>query len=201
MKKTILFSLVLFLTHTIFAQNNSSLSIGSSTPMMDAKMKDISGKEITIKDVMKTNGVLVMFSCNTCPYVIKNQDRTKQISQYALQNNIGVILVNSNEAQRNNADSYTAMQAYAKTQNYTWYYTVDNNSKLADAFGASRTPEVFLFNASGKLMYKGAIDDSPADATKVKQQYLKEAIDAIIANKEITVKESRSIGCSIKRIS
>lgn len=201
MKKTVLLSLIIFLTHTIFAQNNSSISIGSLAPMMDVKMKDILGKEIAIKDAMSKNGVLVMFSCNTCPYVIKNQERTKQIGKYALQNNIGVIVINSNEAQRNDVDSYTAMQTYAKGQAYTWYYTVDNNSKIADAFGASRTPEVFLFNTSGKLMYKGAIDDNPADATNVKQQYLKEAIDAIIANKEISVKESRSVGCGIKRLS
>lgn len=201
MKKIIFSALIAFAVNTVLAQNNESISIGSSLPMMDVKMKDISGKDITIKDAMSKNGVLVMFSCNTCPYVIKNQERTKQIGKYALQNNIGVIIINSNEAQRNDVDSYTAMQAYAKAQNYTWYYTVDNNSKIADAFGASRTPEVFLFNVSSKLVYKGAIDDNPTDAASVKQHYLKEAIDAMVTNKEISVKESRSIGCGIKRLS
>src|SRR5688500_13471541 len=69
--------------------------IGSKIPKAEVKMKDISGNEISLKDAFKENGLLVMFSCNTCPYVVKNQDRTREISKYALANNIGVILLNS----------------------------------------------------------------------------------------------------------
>ena len=114
------------------------LPLGSGIPKADNKLKDISGKEVTLKSAMKENGLLVMFSCNTCPYVIKNQQRTKEICQYALENNIGVVLINSNEAQRDNEDSYEAMKKYAEAQGYKWYYTVDKGSELADAFGASR---------------------------------------------------------------
>src|SRR4051812_7345461 len=127
----------------------TELPIGAFMPKADVKMKDISGKELNLKDAMKGNGLLVMFSCNTCPYVIKNQERTRQVCKYAQEHNIGVILVNSNEAQRSDDDSFEAMQAYAKAQAYQWNYVVDKNSELADAFSASRTPENFLFSKEG----------------------------------------------------
>ena len=178
---------------------SSSLPIGSSLPKADVKMKDISGKEITLNDIKKTNGILVMFSCNTCPYVIGNQSRTKEISGYAIKNNIGVILLNANEGDRNGDNSLESMQAYAKEQGYSWPYAVDKNSELADAFGANRTPECYLFDKNNKLVYHGAIDDSPGDIGSVKRQHLKNAIDEMIEGKNVSVKETRSVGCSIKR--
>lgn len=176
------------------------LPIGADMPKADVKMKDISGKEITLKDAKKKNGLLVMFSCNTCPYVIKNQERTNAIAKYALENNVGVVLVNSNEAMRSDADSYEAMQSYAKDQGFKWYYVVDEKSQLADAFGANRTPETFLFNKDGKLVYHGAIDDNPTDASSVSRHHLKEAINEMNGGKDISVKTSRSVGCTIKRM-
>ena len=86
------------------------LTIGSPMPKADLKMKDISGKEVAMKDALKENGVLVMFSCNTCPYVIKNQERTLAISEYAIKMKVGVIILNSNEAYRGNEDSFDAMK-------------------------------------------------------------------------------------------
>ena len=169
-------------------------------PMAETKMKDISGKEISIKDASQKNGVLVMFSCNTCPYVIRNQSRTKAIAAFARQNQIGVILLNSNEAEREGDDSFSAMQAYAKQQGYDFFYAVDTNSKLADAFGATRTPEVYLFDAKGILQYKGAIDDNPVDVNSVKRVHVKEAISEMVNGKTVSVKESRSMGCGIKRV-
>jgi peroxiredoxin len=178
----------------------TELPIGADMPKAEVKMKDISGKEITLKDAKKKGGLLVMFSCNTCPYVVKNQGRTNGVAAYAEKNGIGVIIVNSNEAQRNGDDSFSAMQKYAKDQGYKWYYVVDKNSELADAFGANRTPETFLFNSDGKLVYHGAIDDSPADAKNVARNHLKEAIDEMKGGKDVTVKTSRSVGCGIKRL-
>ena len=175
------------------------LTIGSTMPKADLKMKDISGKEVAIKDAKKDNGVLVMFSCNTCPYVVKNQERTIMISEYAAKNNVGVIILNSNEALRADDDSYSAMQAYAKDQHYKWNYVVDKNHEVADAFGANRTPECFLFDKNLKLVYHGAIDDSPADVTAIQRNHLQLAINEMVAGKEVTVKESRSVGCTIKR--
>jgi peroxiredoxin len=175
------------------------LKIGSGMPMSDVKMKDISGKEISLKEAAGKNGTLVMFSCNTCPYVVKNQTRTNEIMEYALKNNVGAIILNSNEANRGKDDSFKDMQAYAKEQGYKWYYAVDQNNAIADAFGASRTPEIYLFDDGGKLVYHGAIDDSPADAASVKRVHAKVAIDEMVSGKDVSVKTSKSIGCAIKR--
>jgi len=175
------------------------LPIGGAMPKGDVKMKDISGREISLKEATKKNGLLVMFSCNTCPYVVKNQQRTREVCQYALDNGLGVVLVNANEGQRTDDDSFDAMKAYAQQQGYKWYYVVDKNSEIADAFGASRTPENFLFDKEGKLVYHGAIDDSPTDAAQVHRRHLQTAIDELTAGKDISVKTSRSVGCGIKR--
>lgn len=183
-----------------FTSRTASLPIGATMPKADVKMKDISGKTVSLTDAFQKNGLLVMFSCNTCPYVIKNQDRTAEICKYANDKGIGVILLNSNEGQRDGADSYAAMQQYAKAQGYNWYYVVDENSELADAFDANRTPECFLFSSDKKLVYHGAIDDNPTDAGNVKRQHLKTAMEEMAAGKDVSVKESRSVGCGIKRV-
>ena len=182
-----------------FTTDNNVLPIGAAIPKADLKLKDISGKEVTLKEAKKKNGLLVMFSCNTCPWVIKNQSRTNEIAKYALSKEVGVILLNSNEGQRDDADSYTEMKEYATNQGYSWYYAVDANNVLADEFGANRTPEVFLFNGEGKHVYHGAIDDNPGDAGSVSRKHLKEAIDEVVGGKDVSVKESRSMGCQIKR--
>lgn len=177
----------------------AELPIGSAMPKGDVKMRDVSGKEISLKDAQMKNGLLVMFSCNTCPYVLKNQSRTNEISRFALINNIGVVLVNSNEAQRDDDDSYEAMQKYAKDQGYEWYYVVDEKSEIADAFGATRTPENFLFNKDGKLVYHGAIDDNPTEA-EVNRKHLREAMNEMLEGKAISTTVTRSVGCTIKRL-
>jgi thioredoxin-related protein len=200
MKKLFLFLLLTASISVAFikpAINN--INIGDTMPKGDIKMKDVSGKIITLHEAKTAHGLMVMFSCNTCPYVIKNQSRTKEICAYATAKNIGVIVLNSNEANRNGEDSFEAMKKYAGQQNYNWLYAVDSNNEIADAFGANRTPECFLFDKDAKLVYHGAIDDSPADEKKVARRHLQNAIDEMADGKEVTIKESKSIGCGIKR--
>ena len=175
------------------------LPIGADIPKADLQMTDVSGKTISLGDARKQNGLLVMFSCNTCPTVIANQQRTISISKFAHDQNIGVILLNSNEDYRDGADSPEAMKKYAANQHYNWYYAIDKNSVLADAFGAKRTPECFLFDKNGKLAYHGAIDDNPQDESSRKRQHLKEAINEMNSGKPVSVSKTRSVGCSIKR--
>ena len=175
------------------------LPIGAAMPMADAKLINIDGNTVTMKETVKKNGVLIMFSCNTCPFVIKNQQRTLDICAYAQKMDMGVIILNSNENLRDGEDSFDAMKCYYKTQNYKWAYAMDKNSEIADAFGANRTPECFLFDNNLKLVYHGAIDNNANDADNVTRHHLKEAINEIIAGKEVSVKESRSVGCTIKR--
>lgn len=196
----ILLSCIAFASIAVLAFTvGDPLQIGNSMPKADLKLKDVSGKEVTLKDAAKENGILVMFSCNTCPFVVKNQQRTIAVSNFAMKKNIGVILLNSNEALRGDDDSFEAMKEYAKNQGYKWNYVVDKDNVVADAFGANRTPECFLFNKDLKLVYHGAIDDNPSDAGNVTRQHLQEAINELVAGKDISVKQSRSVGCTIKR--
>jgi len=176
-----------------------SLPIGSPVPKPEVKMKDITGAEVSFKDAQKKNGLLVMFSCNTCPVVKKYQSRSNEVCKYATDKEIGVILLNPNEAYRDNGDSYDDMKDYGKKNGYSWYYVVDNNSAMADAFGANRTPELFLFNKEGKLVYHGAIDDNSNGPDQVTRKHAIVAIDEMVAGKEISTKETRSVGCTIKR--
>ena len=200
MKKLLFTAFPVLALSFAFTTVSDPLPIGASMPNPDLKMKDVSGKEISLNSAKKKNGLLVIFSCNTCPYVIKNQSRTIEVSKHAIANDIGVAILNPNEAYRENEDSYEAMKEYAADQKYDWHYLVDQNHVMADAFGANRTPECFLFDKDGKLVYHGAIDDNPNDASAVSRKHLVEAINELKSGKEIAVKESRSVGCTIKRL-
>src|SRR3984957_16123389 len=175
----------------------SVLPLGSPVPKAGIQMKDVSGKEISLQQAKGANGLLVMFSCNTCPYVIRNQGRTKEVCAYAGQRQIGGILLNSNVGSRDGGNSFAEMQSYAKTQGYQWYSALEDNGALPTPFGARRTPECYLFDKSGVLVYHGAIDDSPGDPSAVQRHHLREAINEMVAGKPVTVKETRSVGCSI----
>ena len=199
MEKILITAIVPVLLSLRLSAPSEPLPIGSDLPKADVVMQDVSGKTITLKDARKDKGLLVMFSCNTCPVVIINQGRTAAIANFALEQNIGVVLLNSNEDNRDGVDSPEAMKKYADNQQYKWYYAIDKNNVLADAFGAKRTPECFLFDRDGKLVYHGAIDDNPQDEANSKRQHLKEAINEMNAGKDVSVAVTKSVGCSIKR--
>lgn len=175
------------------------LAINAPVPQGDYKMKDVSGKEISLNEVKTAKGLLVIFSCNTCPYVKLSETRIKDYSDYCLANGIGCVLVNSNEAQRTEDDSFDEMVKYYAIQKLKCAYTVDEKSALANAFGAGRTPQCFLFNAKG-LIYKGAIDDNVKDPSAVKEAYLKNALTALVKGETPKMQETKSIGCTIKRL-
>lgn len=176
------------------------LSLNSPIPLTDIKMKDVSGKAVCLDDIKTSKGTLVIFSCNTCPFVRKMEGRIREVTEICARENIGCVLINSNEGQRDGDDSFESMKAYYKEQGLSCFYTVDEKSRLANAFGAGRTPQCFLFNGDGKLVYKGAIDDNVKDATLVKEAYLKNAISAVLSNEKPPVRETKSIGCTIKRV-
>jgi len=201
MKKLLLFALpVAAVTILALRPVDDPLPIGSTLPNPELKMKDITGKEVSFKDAAKKNGLLVMFSCNTCPVVKKYQPRTNEVCKYAMSKEIGVVLLNPNEAARDKGDSYSDMQNYGKANNYSWFYVVDKNSAMADAFGATRTPEVFLFNKDGKLVYHGAIDDNQNGGDEVTRKHLSIAIDEMTGGKDVSTKNTKSVGCGIKRL-
>lgn len=180
--------------------SRESLAIGASIPMADAKMHSATtGGAASLSSAKTEKGLLVMFSCNTCPYVVKSQARTKEVLNAAKAAGIGAIVVNSNAAYREEADSYGAMKKYAVEHGYSAPYVVDEDNKLADAFGATRTPEVYLFDGSGKLVYKGAMEDNPATPAESTKFYLTEAMQKMLAGQAIDPASTKSVGCSIKR--
>jgi thioredoxin-related protein len=174
------------------------LALNAAIPEAAYKMKDVSGKEISLADAKTDKGLLVIFSCNTCPYVKLSETRIKEYSELCATNGIGCVIVNSNEAQRSEEDSFDAMSKYYTAQKLKCFYTVDAGSKLANAFGATRTPQCFLFNAKG-LVYKGAIDDNVKDPAAVRETYLRDALNAVLKNTVPAKQETKSIGCTIKR--
>ncbi|MCE3258380.1 MAG: alkyl hydroperoxide reductase and/or thiol-specific antioxidant family (AhpC/TSA) protein [Bacteroidetes bacterium] len=202
MKKFALFFTLLAVSINFsFVKSNAleELALNAAIPQGDYKMKDVSGKEVSLNEIKTAKGLLVIFSCNTCPYVKLSETRIKEYSDLCLSNGIGCIIVNSNEAQRSEDDSFEKMTAYYAAQKLKCPYTVDVKSHLANAFGATRTPQCFLFNAKG-LVYKGAIDDNVKDPAAVKAAYLKDAINAVAKGSVPATQETKSIGCTIKRV-
>ncbi len=203
MKKAITFLslavIVMSGTTAFKAVTNPELELGASIPKSEVKMMDVSGKEVSLADAKMENGLLVIFSCNTCPYVKLAETRIKDITSIALRFKIGVVIVNSNEAQRSADDSFEEMKKYALAQGYKANYVVDKNSQLADAFGATRTPQCFLFDKKG-LVYRGAIDDNIKDAADAKEQYLREALFSVGSGKPVKTTSTKSVGCTIKRV-
>jgi peroxiredoxin len=177
----------------------SSLEIGKPIPKTDLRLQAVDGKTITLARAKGRNGLLVIFSCNTCPFVVKNESRIKDISAYATKADLGVVIVNSNEGQRDAEDSFDAMKQYMSEKQFSGSYVLDKNAELADAFGATHTPETYLFGKAGTLLYKGAIDDSPRDEASVKHHFLKDAIEASVHGEVVKTNSTKSIGCSIKR--
>lgn len=179
--------------------SSSELEIGATMPKGDVKMMDVSGKSYSLNDLKMDNGLLVIFSCNTCPWVIKWNDRYNPVAEVAKKNKIGMVLVNSNENYRDRGDGMDDMQKFAEKSKYTMKYVLDKNHIVADAFGAAKTPHVFLFDKNGKLVYRGAIDDNAGDKNAVTKPWLKNALNAIGSGQEVSAKTSKSIGCTIKR--
>ena len=188
----------------LFAQEQA---IGEKVPMPDAPMMGIDGKKHTLSSLKGDNGLLVVFSCNTCPFVVGNGTKTEGwegryngIAELAESLNIGMVLVNSNEAKREGDDSFVAMKRHAAEAEYTMPYVVDEGSKLANACGARTTPHVYLYNKDMTLAYRGSIDDNVNRAAEVKEHYLSLAMKRMAEGKKIKTYETKAVGCSIKRV-
>ncbi|KPQ00436.1 MAG: Peroxiredoxin [Bacteroidetes bacterium HLUCCA01] len=181
------------------AQQMEELPIGAEGPMFDYEMTNIDGTLITLDDVKGENGTLLIFSCNTCPFVHAWEDRYLQIEQLAAANNIGMIYVNPNEDIRDQGESLIDNQERAMMIGYTAPYTIDKDHQLADAYGATRTPHVYLMNNENILVFRGAIDDNSRSAEEVESTYLHDAILELAAGETISTPTSRALGCTIKR--
>ncbi len=196
---TILVLFILIGNNNSFAQKNSSLELGSIIPMSKELMINVNDEKMSLDNNINENGLLVVFSCNTCPFVVMWEDRYKQLEKICKSNKVGMVYINSNEAKRDGDDSKEAMKNYAKSMEYTFPYLIDQNSNVANAFGAKTTPHTYLFDKNKKLVYKGAIDDNFRDKLQVKETYLLDAIEQMVSGVDIKIKETNAKGCSIKR--
>ena len=176
--------------------------MGDKAPMTDYKMEDISGEMMSLEDLKGKKGIVVIFSCNTCPYVLGWEDQYPMLGQTAERGELGIVLVNSNAARRDGDDSMDEMKKHAKEAGYNTPYVVDANSALANAFGANTTPHVFMFDANWNLVYKGAINDKYEQKSKVATtRWLHDAMMLLSAGNAQNIKpaETQNRGCSIKR--
>ena len=193
--KKLIFAVTLLLCFGIQAKE---LDLGSVLPLEDVKMMDITGKEVSLGQAKGKNGLLVIFSSNSCPWVINWEDRYVKLAKKYQSKGVGMIALNSNETTFGSVDSMDKMKAHAKDKGYNFYYAMDNGAKLAREFGATRTPHVYLFNAEDKLVYRGAIDDNAKNKKKVKKPYVADAIDAMLAGNSIKYASTKALGCGIK---
>ena len=194
MKKLIILATLLL----CFGIQAKELDLGSVLPLEDVKMMDISGKKVSLGQAKGENGLLVIFSSNTCPWVIKWEDRYVKLAKKYQSKGVGMIALNSNETTFGSVDSMDKMKEHAKDKGYNFYYAMDNGAKLAREFGATRTPHVYLFNAENQLVYRGAIDDNAKNKKKVKKPYVADAIDAMLAGNTIKYASTKALGCGIK---
>ena len=185
----------------------SGLEVGEKAPLLDREMPGVDGLNHTLNSTMGTHGTVVVFSCNTCPFVVGNgeksdgwEGRYNELAARLERLGFGMILVNSNEAKREGVDSMEAMIEHAEEAAYTVPYVVDANHELADAFGAMKTPHVYMLDASGTLIYTGAIDDNVSRANEVSERYVLDAAKRASRGESITVSSTPAVGCSIKRV-
>ena len=202
MKNTI--SLLFFLFS--FGFTFSQVAPGTIIKHGASLLENASGKPTSLKQETKANGLIVVFSCNTCPFVVGSPNFPGWEKQYedlyasAKTNEIGFVLVNSNEAKRNGADSFEEMKTHAKKQGYSMPYLLDKNSELANLLKAKTTPHIYFFDGASRLIYTGSIDNIWDGKRKKDVSYLKNAINNHVNQKKIKPSETPAKGCSIKRI-
>jgi len=183
----------------LFSMNEAGeLAIGSSMPEIGHQMIETNGKNLTLSDAKGDKGTLVIFSSNTCPWVIRWEDRYVSITESYSPEGIGVIAVNSNASRFDDRESLDKMARHARDKNYNFPYVQDPEAKLATAFGATKTPHIYLFDDNDRLVYRGAIDDDAMDANSVEEHFLANAIKQLIDGQPIEKPTSKAIGCSIK---
>lgn len=183
-----------FLAASLPAQ---ALKIGDSIVDGEVEMENIDGSKITLDSIMGEKGTLVIFSCNHCPFVIAWQKEMVTIGNEYRKQGLGVVFINSNDPAVK-GDTMDGMKELAKKEGYMFPYAVDDTSDVARHFGASKTPDVFLFDAAGKLVYKGAVSEGGRSPIDGGEPYLINAIDALLSGKPVAKAETKAVGCSIK---
>lgn len=175
---------------------NDKLKIDSRSP--DFSLPAVDGKFYNLSSFDDKKILIVIFSCNHCPYVQAYEDRIIQIQKDFEKDNMQIVAINSNDDSKYPDDSFEEMKKRAADKKFNFPYLRDETQEVAKAYGATHTPQIFLFDANRKLKYEGKIDDNWQEPRKVKSAYLKDAITEVLNGKEVSVPETFSIGCTIK---
>ena len=158
----------------------------------------VDDKTYSLNDFSDKKILIVIFSCNHCPYVQAYEDRIMELQNEFEKDGVQIIAINSNDDIKYADDSFDEMKKRAATRGFNFPYLRDETQDAAKAFGATHTPQIFLFNNERKLKYEGKIDDNWQEPDKVKSKYLRDAILEVLVEKEVSVPETFSIGCTIK---
>lgn len=168
----------------------------------DFKLENIDGKSVSLADYNSAKGFIVVFTCNTCPYAKAYESRIVALDKNYANKGFPVIAINPNDVSQQPGDSMDEMKKRAGGKGYTFPYLRDDSQEVARAFGATKTPHVYLLNkeAAGKFKVEfiGAIDDSPNDPSDVSETYVEDAINALLSGSKPSITEKRAIGCTIK---
>jgi peroxiredoxin len=173
-----------------------TLKIGSPIPQFD--LKGIDGKNYSPDTYSDKNALVIIFSCNHCPYVQAYEDRIISIQKDYEERGVTVLAINSNDDTQYEEDSFQNMIKRSIEKGFNFPYLRDEDQVIAKKFDASHTPEIFVFDNKRRLVYHGKIDDNWKDPEKVNSKYLRSALDEMLSGKEISVPETYSIGCTIK---
>jgi peroxiredoxin len=158
----------------------------------------VDDKNHSSSDFSQAEALAVIFSCNHCPYVRAWEDRMVQIQADYAEKGVRLVAINSNDPVKYPADSFPQMKVRAQEKGFNFPYLFDGSQAIAHKYGAERTPEVFLFDKSGVLKYHGAIDDNYDDPNAVEVNYLRDALDAILAGDEPPIAQTPPVGCTVK---
>lgn len=194
--KTILLLVFVLLSPGLFA---GGITIGDKAP--DFTLKNVDGKMVGLKDYGNEKGVIVVFTCNHCPYAKAYQDRLIELDKKYKKLGFPVVAINPNNASVVPEDSYENMVIRAKEKKFSFPYLRDENQEIVKLYGAEKTPHVYLLQKEGKnwlVKYIGAIDDNYKDPSAVKDKYLENAVNALLEGKNPEMNFTKAIGCSIK---
>ncbi len=167
----------------------------------DFSLKNIDGKKVSLKDFTSAKGFIVVFTCNHCPYAQAYEDRVLALDKKFKAKGYLVIAINPNNPDKVAEDSFENMQKRAKEKKYSFPYLLDEGQKIYPQYGATKTPHVYVLQKTSNgnvVKYIGAIDDNYEDGKLAKKHYVEDAVNALLAGKEVPVKETKAIGCSIK---
>jgi peroxiredoxin len=176
--------------------NENKLKIDSAIPAFS--LTGVDDKIYNLNSFLDKKILIVIFSCNHCPYVQAYEDRIISLQNEFAKDKVQIIAINSNDDIKYPNDSFNEMKKRSALKGFNFPFLRDETQEVAKAFGATHTPQVFLFDSNRKLKYEGKIDDNWQEPDKVKSQYLRDAILEVLIEKEVSVPETFSIGCTIK---